>query len=459
MWFRRSIAIMVFLGAQLLTLPEASSAQQYEYSAVALPGDIAPGTGGGTYNNPQFGRQNISASGDVVFQSFVAGGSVGIGLFLDSGGIDRAVALPGDVPPDALGATFTNLNFPAISPSGDVVFSANLSGGTGQAGLFKDSGGTLSTVIRRFDPAPATGGGQFNTFNCPSINSSGDVAFQADITGGTAGVSIAIFVRSGVTDRAIAFHGDIAPGTTSTLFQPSCPFLAENGDVAFRSLLFNGVSFDGTGVFVDSIGGLRAAALPGDAAPSTGGGTYSPIGNDPGIDAAGNVVFQSSVVGGSSGVTFGYFLDSNGTDTAVALEGQPIPAPIGGTFQLGSSIPMIGAGGDVVFQNVAAGSQTELLIATAGGAYRSAGQRGDVAPGTGGGTFSSFGGINYSINASTDVAFLGGVSGGTVGQGIFRATFVQAVPALDRGGLALVVGTLIGGAWLMHRRMASGDVS
>ena len=109
------------VGSLALLLSAEAFAQGYAHSAVALAGETAPGTGGGTYAT--FGVLSINASGDVVFVGNVFSGTVSQGMFLDSGGADTAVALEGNTAPGTGGGTYETPFFgTSINVSRDVAF-------------------------------------------------------------------------------------------------------------------------------------------------------------------------------------------------------------------------------------------------------------------------------------------------------------------------------------------------
>jgi hypothetical protein len=270
-------------------------ATAFAHTAVALEGDTAPGTGGGTYAS--FRLFPISASGDVVFSAGVTGGTVGEGIFVDSGGTHRAVALIGDMAPGTGGGTYSrfeghSINGASINAFGDVAFNADLeiSPYFITNGIFVDSGGTDRAVALSTDTAPGTGGGTYFNFSSFSINASGDVVFIANLAQG-------IFVDSGGTDRAVALGTDTAPGTGGGTYGGGWNLVKpinDSGDVVFPSLVTGGTVREG--IFVDSGGTDTAVALSGNTAPGTGGGTYWSISNAS-INASGDVVFSARVAG------------------------------------------------------------------------------------------------------------------------------------------------------------------
>lgn len=430
---RAAARVSRILGVLLCCVASEAWGQEYLHTVVSLAGDTAPGTGGGTYSNFA-GDASIDAARNVSFSAFVTGGSVGEGIFAGSSGADTAVALPGDPAPDTGGGAYSGLSGPALDGSGELAFFATVTGGSVGEGVFVVSGGTDTAVALPGDVAPGTGGTYSSVAGVPSINASGEVAFHASVAGGS--VDEGIFVDSGGTDAAVALPGDAAPGTGGgTYASLAGASINASGAVAFTASVAGGsVSM---GIFVDSGGTDTAVALVGDAAPGTGGGTYSSFIGIPSINAAGDVAFFAFVSGGSA--SEGIFVDAGGTDTAVALPGDPAPGTGGGTYAVGlaSSERRINASGQVVFYaGVTGGSASAGVFVDSGGTDTAVALAGDPAPGTGGGTYADF--SVPSINALGDVAFHATVTGGSSATGIFEAVVgAHGVPALGAPALAL----------------------
>ncbi len=409
--------------ALVFSLSAGAWAQGYDPAAVALVGDTAPGTGGGVYTSFGFAF-SMNGCGDVVFYASVAGGTATEGVFVNSRGTDTAVALPGDTAPGTGGATYSSfLGSPSINDSGDVAFAAILTGGTVAGGVFVDSGGTATAVALVGDTAPGTGGGIYSAIDDTggflTINNSGDVRFRAFVTGGS--TPVGLFVDSDGPDRAVALQGDVAPGTGGGTYLDlvACSMNA-SGDVPFFAFVSGSTAE--RGIFVDSGGTDTAVALPGDVAPGTGGGTYSDFGTLSKINDSGAVAFFASVAAPSGS---GIFVDSGGTDTAVARLGDTAPGTGGGTYSsVGARLFINGTGNVALSANVIGGTGSSGIFVT--GIDKAVVFVGDGAPGTGGGTYSSL--SPEALNDSDHVLFTSNLTGGSVSSGIFAAipsSFVQ----------------------------------
>lgn len=109
--------------------------------------------------------------------------------FKETGGSLTAVALPGDTAPGTGGDTFTSFGDPVLNGAGDVAFAARFVPGA-PSGIFKESSGMLAAVALPEDTAPGTGGDTFAGFFVPVVNGAGEVAFVGDLSSGGAGAFV-----------------------------------------------------------------------------------------------------------------------------------------------------------------------------------------------------------------------------------------------------------------------------
>jgi hypothetical protein len=257
-------------------------------TTVALVGTPTPATG--NYSSLT-AFPVVNASGQVAFLARTSFDDFAI--FAGTPGTTlTTVALQGTAAP--VGGNYSQLTNPAINSDGKVVFRASLTNGYG---LFFGTPGTpLTTVAHSSSTTPA--GGVFGVFSSvPAINSAGQVAF---VTNRNGDFNSAIFAGTpGSTLTSVAVMGNAAPagGNYSAMFDPA---LNANGQVAFLANLTGGSS--NRGIFVGTPGQpLETIALHGAAAPNAGGATYSGIGN-PSLNASGQVAFTSILTG--AGVNF-----------------------------------------------------------------------------------------------------------------------------------------------------------
>jgi hypothetical protein len=251
----------------------------------------------------------------------------------------------------------------------------------------------------------APGGGTFTTFSAPTINSAGQVAFAAKVTGSPS--ASGVFSGSAGSLQAIARQGGAAPAggnygvfPTSSSTTPPQYLINSSGQVAFIAPLTGGSST--SGIFVGTPGTVQAAALTGAAAPA--GGNYSAF-QSLVFNNAGQVAFAASLNGGSS--TQGVFVGAPGSVGAVAVTGAA--APSGGNYSGFDSFagfgvgPALDGGGKVIFgATLTGGSSSRGLYVGAPGAVQTAALAGGLTPD--GDQYSSF--VNWSLNSAGQIAFL-----------------------------------------------------
>jgi len=187
-------------------------------ASVSLEGDSAPDTGGGVYDG--FETPVLNDTGDVVFPAFVVGGSGATrGLFRDSGGVDSMLALEGDPAPDTGGGSFVDFLFPDLNANGDVAFLSDVTGGSAIGGAFRIVSGVVSAIAVEGAVAPGTGGGTYATItSLAAINQAGDVAFSATLSGGSVDAGVFLFDASAGQVAPVALFGESAPDSGGASF-------------------------------------------------------------------------------------------------------------------------------------------------------------------------------------------------------------------------------------------------
>ena len=280
---RRRMAFSLVTAVTLLLIP-LSAAQAVSLavfnssSPVAVEGQVAPNTGGQTFDRDGFDEPMTNAQGDVAFIA-TYGGASGAGVFLSEGGRLSSVAVSGQ---STSAGTFANdglssFDGPQINDSGTVAFAAR--GWVGPGGLFqKTRWGSLTVLVQAGDAAP--NGGSFMHFDDLAQNDHGDVAFIAQNDVGNWGVYLK--PRWGPV-QAIAVNGDTLPSTGNGTIDGSCypdgPWINNVGDVAFQIDCISGGTggFDGSYFLWSSGGGIQPLVMMGDPGPAGIGGTITDI--------------------------------------------------------------------------------------------------------------------------------------------------------------------------------------
>jgi hypothetical protein len=170
--------------------------------ALACQGDRAPG--GGRF--AAFGSPSAAPGARIAFVAALNDTSAGQGLFLRRGRL-RALAREGEQTRTRLAGRFERFDPPAAS-AGGVAFHALLQQPAGE-GIFFVAGGRTQALLANGDEAPAAA--TFVGFDAPAI-AGGQVVFNAQVSGGVAGLFRAPLVPSGAAAvETLARLGDDAP--------------------------------------------------------------------------------------------------------------------------------------------------------------------------------------------------------------------------------------------------------
>ena len=309
---------------------------------------------------------------------------------------------------------------------------------------------TFNQIALTGEAVPGVDGSEFFDFSGgPSINASGDVAFQSQLNPpGVFGPIQAIF---GPTSEAplgvIAITGTQPPGVPdgalySTFFAPS---LNASGETVFRSNMSVGLgqvtSITQEAIFGSTSGAgspLELIARLGDSAGLTDGAAFNFF-SQVSLNDSGDVAFGSFLRTGT-GAPVSLFNDAtifgptSGVGSPLGLivrEGDPVPGVAGMEFDF-LFTPALNASGDVAFRGglrtapgVVDDSSNNGIFGPISGAGSPLGliaREGAPAPGvTDGAVFGSF--VSPMLNASGDVAFPATLRGASVGADNGNAIF------------------------------------
>jgi len=387
---RAILYTVVLLLPALMALPSAQMSSaggakvKVSHTVVAATGAAAPA--GGNYSTFSFFNATLNARHAVAFDAFVIGPHPTTGVFVGDGKTTSTIALGAN--PDPAAPSFGFVFNPFITPNGDVVFDVNgsdtyrsdgktivllvrngdqapgggaltpftpratndhgaiayragVSGATATQGLFRSDGTQTVAVVRDDNVVPT--GGRFTSFHNPVINDRGQVAFVAEMTGGSA--DFGLFRGEGGDLTPVFVANQIAPGG-ATIEDFGDPVINRHGQVAVIGLLTNSASR--RGVFVGDGTDAVAIALDGQLAPKGGSYTDSGRGAFPGpirLNDRGEVAFDARLTGGTS--LSGIFRGDGDRTTTIALAGTIAPGTTG-TFESFGDIKL-GNDGRVAF--------------------------------------------------------------------------------------------------------------
>jgi hypothetical protein len=168
------------------------------------------------------------------------------------------------------------------------------------------SGNTL--LVREGDPAPGTVGATLTGHPSMSGNSftrGGKYSFVSDLAGGdvTSLNSSAVYV--GTTGGALTLvsrRGNPAPGTNGVFatFHPVFSFVVDSGRIAFQGTVTGGTvnATNDSGIWAGTPGALTLVAREGDPAPGTDGAKFGSLSGLSMISSDFGIIFQSDLVGG-----------------------------------------------------------------------------------------------------------------------------------------------------------------
>jgi hypothetical protein len=189
------------------------------------------------------------------------------------------------------------------------------------------------------DPAPL--GGNFSGFFtgtvfAPAVNANGDVLFLADVFGGSAPRGLFLYRAASADIVTVAAVGDASP-LGGVLARVGPGSLSDTGTVVF---LASEASLGASDVLRWQGGVLSKVAAAGDVSPhgspyqylgaesfGFADGSDIPVGPVPDVDAAGNIVFRAITIDGRRGI-----VHNDEFDTQVWLVRDLEAAPGGGTF-------------------------------------------------------------------------------------------------------------------------------
>lgn len=317
----------------------------------------------------------------------------------------HSVALLGDAVPDSGGQVFSNsFNPPTINNAGDVAFHAyvNDSGGSNRrAGIFKTAGGSLQSVAFEGEVAPGTTR-THRVFFRPVISGDGDVAFSGWLNSATTSNSRGVWAEDSGTLQALEIH------SSSVLLQG----LALGNQAGATTLRLHSSSYR---LAKGPLGSATVLAESGGLAAGTGGATYDDFISRPTINDNGHAAYSARISG--TGVTadnnFGIWAENSSGSQLVVRTGGLAAGTTENFATL--SLPSINVEGDVVFTGQVTGDANSNagLWKTTGGVPELIAREGDVAPGSGGDVFRSF--SRTLLNANGEVAFRGVLSDGREG--------------------------------------------
>jgi hypothetical protein len=255
---------------------------------------------------------DFNSAGEVIYYATVQSGKVyRQGFFRHDGAMSEVIAMEESSTP--AGGVYNGFGIHQLNSKGEVAHIALLSGAPAEGILtYNQTGGTVLAL----SGTPAPGGGLYHDFQDLQLNDSGQVAFLATLNDGS--LSEGVFLNDGATTTVVARLNTVAPGGTAYNGEMGTPQLNALGQIAFQAGLAGGQSTSGIFRYDGNMG--RAIALAETPAPA--GGSYVSF-STPELNANGKVAYRAKLSDGPS--THGVFLYDGSENIVIALQGDLAP--------------------------------------------------------------------------------------------------------------------------------------
>jgi hypothetical protein len=359
---------------------------------VALSGQPAPGEPAGTVYRYINDPPTLNDAGQTAFRAALIqnGTDAGIGYFSERFGVANLAvdsrSLPANseialgkvddvnayviegvqAPGTPNGVTFHGVTNGLIlrNDTGSAAFSAGLIGDTVNSsndfGIWSDSVGSLSLVVREGDTAPGVSGAVFTNLGAPVFNDHGEVGFLAAISSTTSFLPVdGIWSGAAGNVNLFARYGMQAPGTDVGVSFLSFKNLDINSASrkAFQATLTGpGVTdANNTGLWSDGFGQLSLVARTGNHAPGTSTGVNFAVTDTAFLNAAGEALVVASVSG--PGIVYGVndsglWMKASSDLHLVAMELTQAPGTTTGVKFRTFQEPAFNANGQIAFESL-----------------------------------------------------------------------------------------------------------
>ena len=358
----------------------------------------ATGTGlGGTYSS--FAFRGFNDSGQVLYTAGVSGGTAPLALFLNSVGGSPAVLCYVNQTLSGGSQAINGVALAVLNAGGKAAVIANLRNPGGRALLLCSASAGPQVIVLEGSATPA--GGTYAQISTARINDANQVVFRSDILPlNTNGL---FFWASGSGVQTIVTTADTVMSDANSILDASgtvasddemvfWPYKAQGKDTIFTKSLHPGTET------------IRRVIGDGDTAPT--GGMLAYI-NNPAINDKEELVVFASVIGGTPYPADALWLSKPGTALQkLVMTNDAAPGSAGGQFSGFPSQARINNSSQAAFyanlKNASSNSSSGVFLISASGTIYSIARVGDVSPA--GGTFRSFSNTVY-LSDTGQVAF------------------------------------------------------
>jgi len=294
------------------------------------------------------------------------------GLWSEGGGTGLGLVVrEGSAPPGTTGdERLSSFSSPVLNDASRTAFRGNLIG-TGitnlnNTGIWLDGGGTgLSLVVRAGTLAPGIAGVNFGTLREPVLNSAGQTAFGAFLTGPGVGDNSIWSEGGGAGLALIAREGSLAPGIVggANFSKFGGPVINNAGQTAFMGGL--DIAGNNSGIWSEGGGtGLALIARQGDSAPGVIDNASFSVLRDPVLNGAGQTAFRGNLTGSESEVDdsndLGIWSEGNGAGLDLVVRtGNQAPDVTAGAVFSDFSNPTLNGAGQLAFRGTLTGTDVD----------------------------------------------------------------------------------------------------
>jgi hypothetical protein len=385
-----------------------------------------------------FGRAATNGRGSVCFLA----GWDGVnrrreGLYLRRGDEVIPIVRTGDPLPGSASARFS---FPPDYPDEMTAFSLNDHDEVAfitRQGLFLFHEGEVRAAARVGEELPDTPGERWEEIYACCLNNSGALAFVAATRSARDGDRHeGVFLLSRDAPKIVLFEGDGVPGREEELSGFAAVSLNDAGQIATLAR----VGEEALAAILLTTGSeTRLVAIQEGDAP---GGRWTDLGSVA-LSASGTIAFQGRVAVGDEERT-GIYQASDGAITPVALPGQAVAGPGGGTLGEFLARPVVAQDGAIAFvADLAEAGRPQVLVLASEGSRFVLARGGDPGPEGSGGRLLRFSGLNQGSLRGGRLVCGVDMAGGAAGDMVARFSVSQAPETLVRAGDPLPPGSVL----------------
>lgn len=369
----------------------------------------------------------ISFRDSRVTQPAIFAISLAFGLTVGAEPITQIIAITGDTIP-GVNATLDNFSLPILNNTGHLAFDSSLQGTSGR-GIVLGSANSLSLVVQEGDSAP-NNDGTFSFVFSDALNDNNQVQFNGPLNGASNNADdfSSFFLKSGKTLTDAVRHNQAAPDGNGNISSIVTTILDQAGRTVIYARLTgtaNG-NDDDRGIFSVENGVLIQVAREGSGAPD-GNGLISRFADVPATNNAGQIALPLWLTGTAGGDSDNraIFRVAPGEVYEVIREGTPSPDG-NGTFASFSTTRLNDAGQSLFYASLDDTLLGDMddngIFLESSGSITTVARQGQPAPDSNG-TYNT---LNAQLNDAGTVSFLSIMDGTIAGDADDRGIYMTS---------------------------------